>query len=104
MKWIVELDPAAERELSKIDLQHAKRILKFLFEQASHLNGFQKSRKELKSSIYSILKYRVGEYCIIGNIEETVFRVLFIKEVEIFQWDNSIRHFVRVKKEQNVNE
>ena len=37
MAWKVELDPAAERELSKIDPQTARRILAFLHERVAQL-------------------------------------------------------------------
>ena len=37
MAWTVELDPAAEKELDKLDPQQARRILRFLFERVSHL-------------------------------------------------------------------
>jgi hypothetical protein len=38
MAWKVELDPAAERELDKIDPQHARRILAFLHERVAPLD------------------------------------------------------------------
>lgn len=38
MAWKVELDPAAERELGKIDPQHARRILAFLHQRVAVLD------------------------------------------------------------------
>jgi len=38
MAWKVELDPAAARELRKIDQQQARRILTFLHERVAPLD------------------------------------------------------------------
>jgi len=37
MSWKIEIDPAAERELDKLDPQIAKRIIKFLHERIAPL-------------------------------------------------------------------
>lgn len=80
MTWIVELDPSAERELGKLDSQHAKRILRFLFERVSHLDDPRSIGEALKGSRFaSLWKYRVGEYRIICSIEDNVSKVLIIK-------------------------
>lgn len=80
MRWTVELDPSAERELEKLDSQHAKRILRFLFERVSHLEDPRSIGEALKGSRFdSLWKYRVGEFRIICSIEDKVSRILVIK-------------------------
>lgn len=80
MTWTVELDPSAERELGKLDPQHAKRILRFLFERVSHLDDPRSIGEALKGSRFdSLWKYRVGEFRIISSIEDNVSRILVIK-------------------------
>jgi mRNA interferase RelE/StbE len=80
MAWTVELDPSAERELGKMDPQHAKRILRFLFERLSHLDNPRSIGEALKGSQFnSLWKYRVGEFRIICSIEDNVSQVLVIK-------------------------
>lgn len=80
MTWTVELDPSAERELGKLDSQHAKRILRFLFERVSHLEDPRSIGEALKGSRFdSLWKYRVGEFRIICSIEDKVSRILVIK-------------------------
>lgn len=80
MAWTVELDPSAEKELRKLDPQHAKRILQFLFERISHLDDPRSIGEALKGSRFnSLWKYRVGEYRIISSIEDNVSRILVIK-------------------------
>lgn len=73
MAWKVELDPAAERELGKIDHQHARRILAFLHERVATLDDPRSIGEALKGSRLGIYwKYRVGDYRVIANIEDGV--------------------------------
>ena len=80
MAWTVELDPAAERELDKLDHQQAKRILRFLFERVAHLDDPRSIGEALKGSRFNTLwKYRVGDYRIISSIEDNVSLILVVK-------------------------
>lgn len=80
MAWTVELDPAAERELDKLDPQQAKRILRFLFERVAHLDDPRSIGEALKGSRFNTLwKYRVGDYRIISSIEDNVSLILVVK-------------------------
>ena len=80
MAWTVELDPAVEKELNKLDPQQAKRILRLLFERITHLDDPRSIGEALKGSReYSIWKYRVGDYRIISSIEDDVSRILVVK-------------------------
>ena len=79
MAWKVELDPAAERELGKIDPQHARRILAFLHERVATLDDPRSIGEALKGSRLGIYwKYRVGDYRIICRIEEERVVVLVL--------------------------
>ena len=80
MSWIVELDPAVEKEMGKLDPQQAKRILRFLFERITHLEDPRSIGEALKGSrLNTLWKYRVGDYRIISSIEDNVSRILVIK-------------------------
>ena len=80
MAWTVELDPAAEKELDKLDPQQAKRILKFLFERVAHLDDPRSIGEALHGSRFGTLwKYRVGDYRLISSIEDNVSRILVVK-------------------------
>jgi mRNA interferase RelE/StbE len=80
MAWIIELDPAAEKDLDKLDPQQAKRILRFLFERVAHLEDPRSIGEALKGSKFSTLwKYRVGDYRIISSIEDKVAQILVVK-------------------------
>ncbi len=80
MAWTVELDPAVEKDLSRFDPQHAKRILRFLFERVAHLDNPRSIGEALKGSRFNTLwKYRVGDYRIISSIEDHVAQILVVK-------------------------
>lgn len=80
MAWTVELDPAAEREVDKLDPQQAKRILRFLFERVARLDDPRSIGEALKGSRFNTLwKYRVGDYRIISSIEDNVSLILVVK-------------------------
>ncbi|MDP2154467.1 MAG: type II toxin-antitoxin system RelE/ParE family toxin [Sulfuricella sp.] len=80
MVWRVEFSPAADRELDKLDPQHAKRILKFLFERVAALDGPRSIGEALKgASLGAFWKYRVGDYRIVCAIEDDALRVLVVR-------------------------
>lgn len=80
MAWKVELDPAAERELGKLDRQDARRILTFLFERVAKLDDPRSIGEALKGSkLGDFWKYRVGDYRLISSIEDGVMRILVVK-------------------------
>lgn len=80
MAWIIEFDPAAEKELDKLDNQQAKRILRFLFDRVAQLDNPRSIGEALKGSRFNTLwKYRVGDYRIISSIEDNIARILIIK-------------------------
>jgi mRNA interferase RelE/StbE len=80
MTWIIELDPGVERELNKLDRQQAKRILKFLFDRVAHLDDPRSIGEALKGSRFDTLwKYRVGDYRIISNLEDSTSKISVLK-------------------------
>jgi mRNA interferase RelE/StbE len=80
MAWKVELDPAAERELSKLDPQVARRILAFLHGRVSVLDDPRSIGEALKGSkLGEFWKYRVGDYRIISRIEDGTLCILVVK-------------------------
>ncbi len=80
MKWIIEFDPSAVKELDKLDPHQSKRILRFLFDRVAHLDDPRSIGEALKGSRFKNLwKYRVGDYRIITSIEDNVTRILVVK-------------------------
>ena len=80
MAWIVEFDPAAGRELSKLDPQISRRVLKFLFERVARLDDPRSIGDALQGSRFGeFWKYRVGDYRIIASIEEGAVKILVVR-------------------------
>ena len=80
MAWKIELDPSAERELSKLDPQVARRILAFLHGRVAVLDDPRSIGEALKGSkLGEFWKYRVGDYRLISRIEDAALCVLVVK-------------------------
>ncbi len=80
MAWKIDLDPAAARELDKLDPQIARRILAFLNERVAPVDNPRSIGEALKGSrLGEFWKYRVGDYRIIANIEDRALRVLVVR-------------------------
>lgn len=80
MAWKIEFDPAAERELGKLDAQTARRILTFLHGRVAPLDDPRSIGEGLKGSrLGEFWKYRVGDYRIISHIEDVAVRILVVK-------------------------
>ena len=80
MAWKVELDPAAARELDKLDPQVARRILSFLHGRVAVLDDPRSIGEALNGSkLGEFWKYRVGDYRIISSIEDGALRILVVK-------------------------
>ncbi len=63
MVWKVEFDPAAERDLDRLDPQVARRILKFLQDRIVKLDDPRSIGEALHGSkLGEFWKYRVGDY------------------------------------------
>ena len=69
MAWKVEFDPAAERELGKIDPQIVRRILAFLHDRVAQIDDPRGIGEALKgSNLGAFWKYRVGDWRITASI------------------------------------
>ena len=79
MTWRVEFDSQAEKELDRLDPQHAKRILKYLFERIATDENPRRFGDPLRSNLAGLWKYRVGNYRIICDIQDDVLLVLVLR-------------------------
>ena len=80
MVWKVELDPAAERELNRLDPPTARRILAFLYHRVATLDNPRSMGEALKGShLGEFWKYRVGDHRIISHIEDDTVRILVVR-------------------------
>jgi mRNA interferase RelE/StbE len=80
MAYSVELAESAERELSRLDAQQSRRILKFLSERLAKLENPRSIGEALHGSrLGEFWKYRVGDYRLICKIEDDRLLVLVLR-------------------------
>jgi len=80
MRWRIEFDPAADKELGKLDGKTARRIVTFLFERLSPLDDPRSLGEALKGAkLGELWKYRVGDYRIIADIQDQVICILVLR-------------------------
>jgi mRNA interferase RelE/StbE len=80
MAYNVELSESAERELGKLDVPQAKRILKFLHQRVAKLDDPRSIGEALHGSrLGEFWKYRVGDYRLICKIEDDRLIVLVLR-------------------------
>lgn len=80
MAWKIEFEESAKKELAKLEKQAAKRITSFLRERLSVLENPRTIGKALQGSrLGDFWRYRVGNYRIICNIENSALRILVIR-------------------------
>jgi mRNA interferase RelE/StbE len=80
MAYSVELSAEVDRELSKLDAQQAKRILKFLHQRVAKLDDPRSIGEALHGSrLGEFWKYRVGDYRLISKIEDDRLLVLVLR-------------------------
>ena len=80
MPWKIELSAEADRELGKLDPQHARRIVKFLRERVAKLDDPRIIGKALQGSrLGEFWRYRVGPSRLICKIEDSRLLVLVLR-------------------------
>ena len=69
MAWRIEFDPAAAKELAKLDKPIARRIVAFLAERVSPLANPRSIGEALRGDeLGRYWKYRVGDYRIVADL------------------------------------
>lgn len=79
MAWKIELSPAADRELDRLDRAIARRILKFLYGRVAKLENPRSLGHALQGSrLGDLWRYRVGDYRIICEIQDKRLVILVV--------------------------
>jgi mRNA interferase RelE/StbE len=80
MTWRIRFDPAAEKELKKLDRLDTLRILRFLSDRVAKLDDPRGIGEALKGAkLGSLWKYRVGDYRIIADIQDGELCILVVR-------------------------
>jgi mRNA interferase RelE/StbE len=78
-KWTIEFDPAAQRELDKLDTPIARRVSKFLYERVAKLDDPHQIGERLQGTLSGLWRYRVGDYRLICSLEDDRLVVLVLR-------------------------
>jgi mRNA interferase RelE/StbE len=80
MAWKIEFAPDAAKELGKLDSVVARRINSFLKDRIAPSENPRSFGEALKGSrLGEFWKYRVGDYRIVCNIEDTTITVQVVR-------------------------
>jgi mRNA interferase RelE/StbE len=79
MAWRIEIDPASQRDLEKLDKTVARRILTFLYQRVGKLDDPRKIGERLQATLREFWKYRVGDYRLICALEDERLVVLVLR-------------------------
>ncbi len=80
MTWKIEFDPAAAKELGRLDRQIARRILNFLVERVATLDDPRSLGEALKGAkLGNLWKYRVGDHRLIADIQDGAVCILVVR-------------------------
>jgi len=78
MAWNIKIKPVADKELSKLDHQIAKRILKYLHTRIAPLENPRSIGEALSGPLGDYWKYRVGNFRIICDIQDNMITILVL--------------------------
>lgn len=79
MKWRVEIEDYAKKELRKLNPKIQERILDYLEENIENCSNPRKEGKSLKGRFKGLWRYRVGDYRIVCRIEDKTVTVLVVR-------------------------
>lgn len=79
MAWRIEFHPHAEKELSKLDREVARKIVRLLRERVAPLEDPRSLGEALKGpELGRFWKYRVGDYRLICHIQDQRVMILVV--------------------------
>jgi mRNA interferase RelE/StbE len=70
LAWAIEFDPAAFKELSRLDNSIQRRILRYLRERLAGDEDPRRFGKALRGEKVGLWRYRVGDYRMVCAIED----------------------------------
>lgn len=76
MAWTIDYSERALKSLKKMDKQNAKRILDFLEQRIAILDDPRTSGKPLKGDLGIFWRYRVGDYRVLCEIQDSKLVIL----------------------------
>ena len=80
MAWRIEFDPAAVKELAKLDKPVARRIVQFLRDRIAPLTDPRSLGEALRGDeLGSFWKYRLGDYRVVAEIVDRRVVIIVVR-------------------------
>ena len=80
MAWQIEFDPAALKELTKLDKPVARRIVQFLREHVASLEDPRSLGEALRGDqLGAFWKYRLGDYRVVAEIVDSRIVIIVLR-------------------------
>ena len=80
MVWEIEFDPAAVKELAKLDKQVARRIVQFLRERIAPLGDPRSVGEPLHGDqLGAFWKYRLGDHRVVAEISDRRIVIVVVR-------------------------
>jgi mRNA interferase RelE/StbE len=79
LAWTVSFEPRAFTELSKIDREAQRRIIRFLQERVVGSRDPRQFGKPLKGEKAGLWRYRVGDYRIVAHVQDERSVILVLR-------------------------
>ena len=79
MAWTIDYSDTAWKQLKKLDLASARRIVEFMDERIAGRDNPRCTGKALTGPLGGLWRYQVGDYRVICDIQDTSLRVLVVR-------------------------
>ncbi len=79
MAWIIEYTQTARHQLQKLDRPAAQRIVAYMDERIAGSGDPRGAGKALSGPMGELWRYRVGDFRVICDIQDSVLRILVVK-------------------------
>jgi mRNA interferase RelE/StbE len=79
LAWIIEYTQTAASQLGNLDRQIARRILDYLDDKIAPLDDPRTRGKALSGPLGDLWRYRIGDYRVICDIQDSHFRILVVE-------------------------
>ncbi len=79
MAWRIEITRTATKQITKLDQQAQKSILRFLRERLAGADNPRQSGRALQGEKRGLWRYRVGDYRLICDIQDQKITILVLE-------------------------
>lgn len=79
MAWRIDYTETAKGQLRKFDKQVARRIVDYMDQRIAPLEDARSTGKALAGPLGGFWRYRVGDYRVICDIQDSALRILVVE-------------------------